>query len=71
MQPEEKMFVTVKDFAALTGIKEHSIRVLTRIQDFPALRIGVKTMILLDEGKAWLVKNAKGYGHSEIHPLSE
>lgn len=54
-----KMFVTIKEFSEITGIREHSLRVLTKINGFPALKIGVKYMVLLDEATAWLRLNAK------------
>ncbi|MCR5175703.1 MAG: helix-turn-helix domain-containing protein [Anaerovibrio sp.] len=54
-----KMFVTIKEFSEITGIKEHSLRILTKINGFPALKIGVKYMVLMDEAMAWLRINAK------------
>ena len=54
-----KMFVTIREFSEITGIKEHSLRVLAKINGFPALKIGVKYMVLLDEATAWLRINAK------------
>ena len=54
-----KMFVSVKEFSNLTGIKEHSVRVLLKIEGFPAMKIGVKYMVLVEEAMQWLRLNSK------------
>lgn len=54
-----KMFVTIKEFSKLTGLKEYSIRTIIKINGFPAIKIGVKYMVLVDEAMEWLRLNAK------------
>ncbi len=64
-----KMFVTVKEFSDLTGIKEHSIRTIIRIKGFPAIRIGTKNMVLVDEGMEWLRLHAGNLDTGRRHSI--
>lgn len=69
VEVKRTMFVTIKEFSKITGIKEHGLRELVRINGFPALKIGVKYMILVDEAMAWLRLNAK-ITNNDLRPLA-
>lgn len=46
--------ISVKHFAALTGIKECQIRDLTFAKTFPCIRIGARVHIFKDKALKWL-----------------
>lgn len=61
------MFVSIKEFSEITGIKQHGLRILARIEGFPAIRIGTKTMILVDEAVKWLRLNSRITSNGQSH----
>lgn len=54
----EKIMLTVKEFARVSGIGERKVRELTRIDGFPSMRSGVKIMIHQERAAEWLAEYA-------------
>lgn len=46
--------ISVKEFVALTGIKEGQVRDLTFAKGFPCIRIGRRVHIYRDKALKWL-----------------
>ena len=62
---DEKILLTVKEFAKVSGLGETCIRNLVRVDGFPALKNGRKYMIHRRAADKWLEEQAKGVsGHS-------
>ena len=45
MEETSKILLSVQEFAKITGLGEKSIRRLSHVQGFPAIRIGHRIMI--------------------------
>ena len=59
---EQKILLTVKEFAKVSGLGETCIRNLVRVDGFPALKNGRKFMIHRRAADKWLEEQAKGAG---------
>ena len=57
---EQKILLTVKEFAKVSGLGETCIRNLVRVDGFPALKNGRKYMIHRQAADKWLEEQAKG-----------
>ena len=57
---DEKILLTVKEFAALSGLGVNCVRSLVHVDGFPALKNGRKYMIHRRAASEWLEKQAKG-----------
>jgi len=57
---EQKILLTVKEFAKVSGLGETCIRNLVRVDGFPALKNGRKYMIHRRAADKWLEEQAKG-----------
>ncbi len=57
---EEKLTLTVKEASEMTGIGVAQMYTLTRREDFPAIRLGRKVLILRSGLETWLAKVANG-----------
>ena len=53
-----KIMLTVKEFAALSGIGQNRVRGMCRIPGFPATKVGAKILIHAQEGGEWLKQRA-------------
>ncbi|WP_177166194.1 helix-turn-helix domain-containing protein [Selenomonas ruminantium] len=51
---EEKILLTVKEFAKVSGLGENCIRNLVHVEGFPALKNGRKVMIHKRAADKWL-----------------
>ena len=60
MKEEEKVMLTVREFANLSGFGERFVRQLSRIEGFPVIRAGKKIFIHREQALAWLVAYASG-----------
>lgn len=60
MLDEQKILLTVKEFAKVSGLGENCIRNLVRVDGFPALKNGRKYMIHRRAADKWLEEQAKG-----------
>ena len=49
--------MNIKDFAAYINIGERKMREIVKIDGFPRLQIGKKSLILADEAEKWIVEN--------------
>ena len=49
-----KILLSVQEFAEITGLGEKSIRRLSHVQGFPAIRIGHRIMIHKRSAEDWL-----------------
>lgn len=65
---EEKILLTIKEFAKVSGLGETCIRSLVRVQGFPALKNGRKYMIHRRAADKWLEEMAKNArtGHAAV-----
>ena len=54
----EKIMVTVKEFAALTGIGQNRVRELCYLADFPASKEGNRFLIHVEAADEWLRRRA-------------
>jgi len=61
---EQKILLTVKEFAAVSGLGETCIRQLSHVEGFPAIRNGIKILIHRRAADAWLAEQAKGMAGS-------
>ena len=50
--------LTIKEFAALSGIGERRMRMLSRVSGFPAMHIGRKIVIHKKKASEWLADYA-------------
>lgn len=57
---DEKILLTIKEFAALSGLGVNCVRGLVHVEGFPALKNGRKYMIHRRAASEWLEKQAKG-----------
>lgn len=57
---DEKILLTIKEFAALSGLGVNCVRSLVHVDGFPALKNGRKYMIHRRAVSEWLEKQAKG-----------
>lgn len=55
----DKIGLTVKEAAELSGIGINFLRELTHRPDFPAFKIGRRIMIAYEPFKEWLAQQAK------------
>lgn len=55
-EKEPKLTLTIKDAAEISGIGREKITELTFSNDFPAFKVGSKTLINRDMFVAWLDK---------------
>ena len=55
---EEKILLTVKEFAKVSGLGESCIRNLAHVEGFPALRNGRKVLIHRRAADKWLEAQA-------------
>lgn len=53
-----KLMVTVKEFAAMTGIGQNRVRELCYLPDFPASKEGNRFLIHVESANEWLRKRA-------------
>jgi len=53
-----KILLSVQEFAEITGLGEKSIRRLSHVQGFPAIRIGHRIMIHKRSAEDWLAQCA-------------
>ena len=53
-----KLMVTVKEFAAMTGIGQNRVRELCYLADFPASKEGNRFLIHVEAANEWLRKRA-------------
>ena len=60
MLDEQKILLTVKEFAKVSGLGENCIRNLVRVDGFPVLKNGRKYMIHRRAADKWLEEQAKG-----------
>ena len=54
MEETSKILLSVQEFAEITGLGEKSIRRLSHVQGFPAIRIGHRIMIHKRSAEDWL-----------------
>ncbi|MBO6203746.1 MAG: helix-turn-helix domain-containing protein [Selenomonas sp.] len=54
MEETSKILLSVQEFAKITGLGEKSIRRLSHVQGFPAIRIGHRIMIHKRSAEDWL-----------------
>lgn len=54
MEETSKILLSVQEFAKITGLLEKSIRRLSHVQGFPAIRIGHRIMIHKRSAEDWL-----------------
>ncbi|WP_037364807.1 helix-turn-helix domain-containing protein [Selenomonas ruminantium] len=54
MEETIKILLSVQEFAKITGLGEKSIRRLSHVQGFPAIRIGHRIMIHKRSAEDWL-----------------
>lgn len=59
MTNKQKITVTVKEFAAMTGIGQNRVREMCYIEDFPATKVGNKFLIHLEAANEWLRRRAE------------
>ncbi len=59
VEESRKIMLSVKEFSELSGLGEKSIRRLSHVQGFPALRNGVRIMIHRRAADAWLADYAQ------------
>lgn len=59
MTTNQKITVTVKEFAAMTGIGRNRVREMCYIDGFPATRVGNKFLIHLEAANEWLRRRAE------------
>jgi len=65
MEEKQKVMVTVKEFAELSGISVKHVRTLTRIDTFPCLKMnGWRLMIHREQAEKWLQEHALQSGSS-------
>lgn len=60
MENVEKIMVTVKEFAKVSGLGERRVRDFARTADFPAIRAGKKILIHRERATEWLADYASG-----------
>lgn len=53
-----KLVVTVKEFAAMTGIGQNRVRALCYLTDFPASKEGNRFLIHVEAADEWLRRRA-------------
>ena len=53
-----KIMVTVKEFAAMTGIGQNRVRELCYLSDFPASKEGNRFLIHVEAANEWLRQRA-------------
>ncbi|MBQ7497133.1 MAG: hypothetical protein IJU00_04770 [Selenomonas sp.] len=58
----EKIMVSVKEFAAISGLSERGVRRLSHIDSFPCIRAGWKILIHRKWAEAWLADFASREG---------
>ncbi|SFB13162.1 helix-turn-helix domain-containing protein [Selenomonas ruminantium] len=58
MEETSKILLSVQEFAKITGLGEKSIRRLSHVQGFPAIRIGHRIMIHKRSAEDWLAECA-------------
>ena len=58
MEETSKILLSVQEFAKITGLGEKSIRRLSHVQGFPAIRIGHRIMIHKRSAEDWLAEGA-------------
>ena len=58
MEETSKILLSVQEFATITGLWEKSIRRLSHVQGFPAIRIGHRIMIHKRSAEDWLAECA-------------
>lgn len=49
--------VSIKEFAEATGMKDHKVRELVRVEGFPAIQLGSTYQINMDDAESWLKKS--------------
>ena len=54
MEETSKILLSVQEFAKITGLGEKSIRRLSHVQGFPAIRIGHRIMSHKRSAEDWL-----------------
>jgi hypothetical protein len=54
----EKIMVSVKEFATMTGIGQNRVRELCYLADFPASKEGNRFLIHVEAANEWLRKRA-------------
>lgn len=54
MEETEKILLSVQEFSKVTGLGEKSIRRLSHVRGFPAIRIGHRIMIHKRSAEVWL-----------------
>lgn len=57
---DEKILLTVKEFAAISGLGVNCVRSLVHVDGFPALKNGRKYMIHRQAASEWLEQQARG-----------
>ena len=57
---DEKILLTVKEFAQLSGLGENCVRSLVHVEGFPAIKNGRKYMIHRRAADKWLEEQASG-----------
>lgn len=56
---ENRILLGIKEFSAVSGLGEKTVRRFCHIDDFPAMICGVKIMIHLQRASEWLADYAQ------------
>lgn len=67
---EDKIMVTVKEFASLSGLGEFCVRRLANVKGFPALKNGRKIMIHRRAADEWLAVQSANFHSADRLPKS-
>ena len=62
----DKATMSVQELSAQMGISLPKAYELTKLPDFPVLRVGARILIPVDAFKSWLANNAKGNPSGEV-----
>lgn len=60
----EKLTVTVEEMAGIIGVSKPKAYELAHSENFPAVRIGRRIVVPVDELKRWLASQAAGVGQA-------
>lgn len=53
----ERLTFTVNEAASVLGIGENKMRQLTKVKDFPVIRIGTRILIPIGKFETWINEN--------------
>lgn len=59
MTSAKKIMATVKEYSAMTGIGQNTVRKMCYMADFPATKVGNKFLIHIEAANEWLRRRAE------------